>query len=375
MNLYGDIPKSKNKDFDSKEQLSSTPWTEIAKPASPPPPPTPAESVPSESKPPPPPVPAPKPERLAPPPSVLKKHRTNNTSSISSSQPQEVSTAFKDVEPVKFGSSLFGEIEDEYDPAKPNDYEEVMRARERKKQEAEMEAERQEQLKRELEEKERIEKERRERSREERANSPAHDTGLISGTTPSAPDVGSSCEGKGMNLAQKMLEKFGWKEGEGLGKERQGIATPLIAQKTDNRSAVIVKAKQLAKSEQFHPEPIQIPPIIGSPTRVVLLRNLVGPGEVDDDLEEEVAQELQNYGQVLSVLIFEVTEDDFPAEEAIRIFVELNTIEEATKAISKVLVLCSTCYCRQQMHSMGGFLEVEWSEQVTLMKVNSTLVI
>lgn len=56
---------------------------------------------------------------------------------------------------------------------------------------------------------------------------------------------------------------------------------------------------------------------------------------MDDDLEEEVAQELQNYGQVQSVLIFEVTEDDFPPEEAIRIFVELATIEEATKANPK----------------------------------------
>lgn len=51
-----------------------------------------------------------------------------------------------------------------------------------------------------------------------------------------------------MTLAQKMLEKFGWREGEGLGKERQGMATPLIAQKTDRRSAVIVNA-ELKKSQ------------------------------------------------------------------------------------------------------------------------------
>lgn len=49
-------------------------------------------------------------------------------------------------------------------------------------------------------------------------------------------------EGKGMNLAQKMLEKFGWREGEGLGKERQGMAAPLVAQKTNKHSAVIVKS-------------------------------------------------------------------------------------------------------------------------------------
>lgn len=47
-----------------------------------------------------------------------------------------------------------------------------------------------------------------------------------------------------MSLAQRMLERFGWREGEGLGKARQGMATPLIAQKTDKRSAVIVNAEK-----------------------------------------------------------------------------------------------------------------------------------
>ena len=36
----------------------------------------------------------------------------------------------------------------------------------------------------------------------------------------------------------------------------------------------------------------------GTPTRVVLLRNMVGPGEVDDDLEDEVGMECSKYGNV-----------------------------------------------------------------------------
>ena len=72
----------------------------------------------------------------------------------------------------------------------------------------------------------------------------------------------------------------------------------------------------------------------GKPTRVVLLRNLVGPGKVDDDLEDEVANELQKYGHVQSVLIFEVTEDNFPAEEAVRTFIEFKTTDESRKVRS-----------------------------------------
>jgi splicing factor 45 len=35
-----------------------------------------------------------------------------------------------------------------------------------------------------------------------------------------------------MGLAQKLLEKMGWREGQGLGRNKQGMSTPLVAQKT-----------------------------------------------------------------------------------------------------------------------------------------------
>lgn len=59
----------------------------------------------------------------------------------------------------------------------------------------------------------------------------------------------------------------------------------------------------------------------------------VGPGEVDDELEDEVASECGKYGTVTRVLIFEITEPDFPVTEAVRIFVQFDRAEQATKAL------------------------------------------
>lgn len=59
----------------------------------------------------------------------------------------------------------------------------------------------------------------------------------------------------------------------------------------------------------------------------------VGPGEVDDELEEEVGSECGKYGTVTRVLIFEITEANFPTHEAVRIFVQFSRSEETTKAL------------------------------------------
>lgn len=43
--------------------------------------------------------------------------------------------------------------------------------------------------------------------------------------------------------------------------------------------------------------------ILKNPTKVVLLRNMVGPGEVDEELEPETKEECGRYGEVVSVII------------------------------------------------------------------------
>ncbi|KAL4855786.1 DNA-damage-repair/toleration protein [Chlorella vulgaris] len=164
---------------------------------------------------------------------------------------------------------------------------------------------------------------------------------------------GSSGGPKGMSLAQRMLEKMGWKEGEGLGRNRQGMATPLMMQKTDVRSGVIVNA---APGQASNPAPAAAPVAAGTgfgvaaggeqpakrqrsatfnrpPTRVVLLTNMIGPGEVDKELDREVGEECSKYGAVTNVMIFEVTEAGFPSDQAVRIFVQFDRTEAATKAL------------------------------------------
>lgn len=71
----------------------------------------------------------------------------------------------------------------------------------------------------------------------------------------------------------------------------------------------------------------------GTPSRVLCLRNMVGPGEVDEELEDEVGTELTKYGNVTEVLIFEVTTAGYPPEEAVRIFVQFDIVDSATRAL------------------------------------------
>lgn len=49
-------------------------------------------------------------------------------------------------------------------------------------------------------------------------------------------------------------------------------------------------------------------------------------------MDREVGEECSKYGTVTSVLIFEATEPGFPPDQAVRIFVQFERVEEATKA-------------------------------------------
>lgn len=132
------------------------------------------------------------------------------------------------------------------------------------------------------------------------------------------PSGGGGGEAPPKSVAERIMLKMGWREGEGLGKHGQGMLAPLRASKTGRLAAVVVPA----------PPPLTALRQGGSP--VVLLENMVGPGEgVDGALEDEVAEECTKlYGHVVRVKIFE------PADRAAPplVFVEFDGPGAAARA-------------------------------------------
>ncbi|KAJ0233620.1 DNA-damage-repair/toleration protein DRT111 [Hirschfeldia incana] len=337
--LYGDLPPPSDDDKPTGNSSSSV-WSSSTKMAPPtlrkPPAFAPTQTIirPQNNKPKP--LPSQQYKPPPPPPST-----------------QSILTPVNNTQPALVG--VTSSVIEEYDPARPNDYEEYRREKKKKAMEAEM--------KRELDKRRREEEERdRERQEKERERERDHQTPLnISGEEAwkrraamsgggkrgrsSSPPPGNSVDGGGfsmgksetsglgvgaggqMTAAERMMAKMGWKQGQGLGKSEQGITTPLMAKKTDRRAGVIVNASEKKAVV------VKGVNISGEPTRVLLLRNMVGPGEVDDELEEEVGSECGKYGTVTRVLIFEITEPNFPTHEAVRIFVQFSRPEETTKAL------------------------------------------
>lgn len=70
-------------------------------------------------------------------------------------------------------------------------------------------------------------------------------------------------------------------------------------------------------------------------SRVIILRNMVGPEDVDETLQEEIQEECTKFGSVSRVIIFNEkqteNEDDDEAEIIVKIFVEFSTTAEATR--------------------------------------------
>ncbi|VVD01331.1 unnamed protein product [Leptidea sinapis] len=139
---------------------------------------------------------------------------------------------------------------------------------------------------------------------------------------------------------------------EKVAKEMQAKRLQLDGNDRTDRTERKRKSRFADDDEHGKQEP-SITEIMKSPSKVVLLRNMVGPGDVDEELEPEVKDECNTkYGDVIKVLIFELP--NAPSDEAVRIFVEFKRIESAIKA---VVDLNGRFFGGRQVKA--GFYEVE----------------
>jgi splicing factor 45 len=239
-------------------------------------------------------------------------------------------------------------IEDEYNPAVPNEYEKIVKERrERNKKE--------------------------DRKRSHRSPSPSFRKSGFGGRATSEdednfrPSTGSNRVGTAIAppkslvenstivsdkmpninsygasaVAAKIMARYGFKDGQGLGKQEQGISMALQVEKTSKRGGRIIHEKELAAAAvaESTPQPApassqeqSITEMMKAPSKVIMLRNMVGPGEVDDELEPEVKEECnRKYGEVITVHILEM--QNVAPEETVRIFVEFSRIESAIKGL------------------------------------------
>lgn len=147
--------------------------------------------------------------------------------------------------------------------------------------------------------------------------------------------------------AEKMMAKMGYKEGDGLGRNKQGMSIALQVEKTGKRIGRIIHEKDVVETPPQEPLPPVVqapaiampPPAVGIPadvmknmSKVILLTNMVGPGDVDEELEAETKEECAKYGEVNKCLIFELPNRS--PEEAVRIFLEFKTLPSAIKALT-----------------------------------------
>lgn len=212
---------------------------------------------------------------------------------------------------------------------------------------------------------------------------------------------------RGLGVAAKIMAKYGYKHGQGLGRAEQGMSQALSVEKTSKRGGRIVHEKDrimlppplsnpgnqfgesfkvplqednfdsnstnqshmtppslsqcedgsenvlvldnqteygglgnsIGDNGEYGNQPAEETPkpsiteLIKNPSKVVLCKNMVGPGEVDDDLEPEVKEECNGkYGDVLSVNVIELPDPPRP-EEAVRIFIEFKKVAAAIKAV------------------------------------------
>uniref|UniRef100_A0A8C6Q9V7 Splicing factor 45 n=1 Tax=Nannospalax galili TaxID=1026970 RepID=A0A8C6Q9V7_NANGA len=125
----------------------------------------------------------------------------------------------------------------------------------------------------------------------------------------------------GGTVVHKIMQKYGFREGQGLGKHEQGLSKALSVEKTSKLGGKNIVGDATGRAIGFK----------SFPTKVVLLWNTVGAGEVDEHLEVETKEECEKYGKIGKYVISEIP--GAPDDEAVRMFLEFERVVSAIKAV------------------------------------------
>uniref|UniRef100_A0A673GRY3 Poly(U)-binding-splicing factor PUF60-B-like n=1 Tax=Sinocyclocheilus rhinocerous TaxID=307959 RepID=A0A673GRY3_9TELE len=125
-----------------------------------------------------------------------------------------------------------------------------------------------------------------------------------------------------------------------------GLVNPVLASPPVTTSASVgtptstaqthteVKREEDDRRTEDHIHPLFCTSLCPQQSTVMVLRNMVGPEDIDDDLEGEVMEECGKYGAVNRVIIYQERQgDEDGAEIIVKIFVEFSDADEMNKAI------------------------------------------
>ncbi|KAI9577068.1 hypothetical protein GQX74_011148 [Glossina fuscipes] len=138
------------------------------------------------------------------------------------------------------------------------------------------------------------------------------------------------------SVAAKIMAKYGFKDGQGLGKQEQGMSMALQVEKTSKRGGRIIHERDVF----LPPPPAAVSVSAGSATPQANMATTESTNtepsitEImkDPNLEPEVKDECNTkYGEVANVIIHEAF--GTAPEDAVKIFVEFKRIESAIKAV------------------------------------------